>query len=111
VNKGEVLQILSHLLRGKAPVIPTYPVCVECKRRETICRYAEGDHCLGPLARAGCGAPCPADGIPCEACRGFVDHPNQRAMEKVLVARSGFSAWRAAEKSRMFAANQREDAS
>ncbi len=110
VNKYEVLQIVSHLLHGKQPVIPNYPVCVECKRRETICRYDEGDHCLGPAARAGCGAPCPADGIPCEACRGFVDEPNQAALEKVLVKRSGFSPQRAKDKSRMFTATLRSDA-
>ncbi len=111
VNKYEVLQILSHLLHGKEPVIPNYPVCVECKRRETVCRYDEGDHCLGQVARAGCSAPCPADGIPCEACRGFVDNPNQVALHKVLIERAGFSPRRAAEKTRMFTANQREDAS
>ncbi|MBE3072881.1 MAG: NADH:ubiquinone oxidoreductase [Acidobacteria bacterium] len=110
VNKYEVLQIVSHLLHGKAPVIPSYPVCVECKRRETICRYDEGDHCLGQVARAGCGAPCPADGIPCEACRGFVDEPNQAALRKVLIERAHFSAGRAADKSRMFTANQRDQA-
>ncbi|MFA6092772.1 MAG: NADH:ubiquinone oxidoreductase [Elusimicrobiota bacterium] len=109
VNKYEVLQIVSHLLHGKEPVIPTYPVCVECKRRETVCRYQEGDHCLGQTARAGCGAPCPADGIPCEACRGFVDGPNEAALEKALCS-AGFSKSRAQEKSRMFAANQRRDA-
>jgi sulfhydrogenase subunit delta len=110
VNKYEVLQIVSHLLHGKEPVIPNYPVCVECKRRETICRYDEGDHCLGPTARAGCGAPCPSDGIPCEACRGFVDQPNQAALKKILIARAGFSEQRAEDKSRMFTANQRADA-
>ncbi len=52
----------------------------------------------------------PADGVPCEACRGFVDEPNQAALEKVLVARAGLSAGRAAEKSRMFTANGRHDA-
>jgi coenzyme F420-reducing hydrogenase gamma subunit len=111
VNKYEVLQIVSHLLHGKEPVIPSYPVCVECKRRETVCRFDEGDHCLGQVARAGCGAPCPAAGIPCEACRGFVDQPNLAALEKVLVERAGFSKRRAAEKARMFAANQMETAS
>ncbi len=107
VNKYEVLQILSHLLHDKQPFVPDYPVCVECKRRETICRYDEGDHCMGQVARAGCGAPCPADGIPCEACRGFVDHPNLAALEKVLIERAGFSEKRAVGKSRMFTANQR----
>ena len=107
VTKYEVLQILSHLLHDKQPFVPDYPVCVECKRRETICRYDEGDHCMGQVARAGCGAPCPADGIPCEACRGFVDHPNLAALEKVLIERAGFSEKRAVGKSRMFTANQR----
>ncbi|MFA6003145.1 MAG: NADH:ubiquinone oxidoreductase [Elusimicrobiota bacterium] len=110
VNKYEVLQIVSHLLHGKEPVIPNHPVCVECKRRETVCRYEDGDHCLGQTARAGCGAPCPADGIPCEACRGFVDEPNQDALKKVLIERAGFSEKRAQDKSRMFTANQRGDA-
>jgi len=108
VNKYEVLQIVSHLLHGKAPVIPNYPVCVECKRRETICRYDEGDHCMGQVARAGCGAPCPADGIPCEACRGFVDDPNQQSLKKVLIERAGFAVQRAEDKSRMFTANLRD---
>ena len=104
VNKYEVLQIVSHLLHGKEPVIPNYPVCVECKRRETVCRYDEGDHCMGMVARAGCGAPCPAYGVPCEACRGFVDNPNVPALEKVLKERAGFSEKRAAEKALMFTA-------
>lgn len=108
VNKYEVLQILSHLLHGKAPVIPNYPVCVECKRRETICRYDEGDHCMGQVARAGCGAPCPADGIPCEACRGFVDDPNQQSLKKALIERAHFPVQRAEDKSRMFTANLRD---
>jgi len=111
VNKYEVLQIVSHLLHGKEPVIPNYPVCVECKRRETVCRYDEADHCLGQVARAGCGAPCPAAGIPCEACRGFVDDPNLAALRKVLVEHAGFSEQRAADKALMFAANQMETAS
>jgi sulfhydrogenase subunit delta len=122
MNRYEFLDIISHLLHGKEPVIPNYPVCVECKRNETICRYHSADkgdgdgdgdesanHCLGMLARAGCGAPCPADGIPCEACRGFVDNPNQQALEKVLMESAGFSQQRAQFKSRLFNANERKD--
>jgi len=111
VNRYEFLDILSHLLHGKEPVIPNYPVCVECKRNETVCRYLAGDHCLGMVARAGCGAPCPADGIPCEACRGFVDKPNQQALTKVLMENGGLSSQRAGSRSLMFNANEREDKS
>lgn len=107
MSKYELLDIISNLLHGCEPVIPSYPVCVECKRRETVCRFDEGDHCMGQVARAGCGAPCPADGIPCEACRGFVDEPNLRSLEKVLMERAGFSQKRAVGKARMFTANLR----
>ena len=109
MDKYEFLNIVSHLVHGKAPVIPTYPVCVECKRRETVCRYQLDDHCLGPVARAGCNAPCPADGIPCEACRGFVDNPNEEALKEILL-RAGLSEKRAENKSKMFTATMRSDA-
>ncbi len=107
ICRDELLHVLSALLHDATPLIPTYPVCVECKRHETVCRYEEGDHCMGQVARAGCGAPCPADGIPCEACRGFVDDANLRALEKVLIERAGFSQKRAVGKARMFTANLR----
>ncbi len=109
VNKYEFLDIISHLLHGKEPVIPNYPVCVECKRNGTICRFLSGDHCMGMVARAGCGAPCPADGIPCEGCRGFVDNPNQDALVKVLQKKGRLDQQRAESKSRLFNANERED--
>jgi sulfhydrogenase subunit delta len=109
IDKNEFVYVVSHLLHGKDPVIPNHPVCVECKMRETVCRYVYGDHCLGLVSRAGCGAPCPADGIPCEACRGFVDHPNEVAMTKVLMEKAGLTAERAQNKSRMFTSNQRAD--
>jgi coenzyme F420-reducing hydrogenase gamma subunit len=58
---------------------------------------------MGMVARA-CSAPCPAYGVPCEACRGFVDLPNVPALVKVLAERAGFSQKRAAEKALMFTA-------
>jgi len=107
MSKDELLLVIANALHGTHYVVPTFPVCAQCKRRETICRFEEGDHCMGQVARAGCGAPCPADGIPCEACRGFVDDANLGALEKVLVERAGFSQKRAVAKSRMFTANLR----
>lgn len=107
MSKDELLLVISNLLHGTSYVRPTYPVCVQCKRRETVCRYDEGDYCMGQVAIAGCGAPCPADGIPCEACRGFVDDANLPALEKVLMERAGFNQRRAVGKARMFTANLR----
>lgn len=107
MSKHELLYVISNLLHGTTYEAPSYPVCVQCKRAENICRFDEGDHCMGQVARAGCGAPCPADGIPCEACRGFVQDANLPALEKVLMNRAGFSQRRAVSKSRMFTANLR----
>ncbi len=111
INRDEFVRVVTQLVHGTTKVyLPSYPVCVECKRNETVCRYDDGDHCMGQVARAGCGAPCPADGIPCEACRGFIDNPNEEALEKVLQERGGISEKWAKQKSQMFTANLRGDA-
>ncbi len=84
VNRDEFLRIVKELLLGKFPRLPNHPVCVECKLKENVCLYDYGIVCLGPLARAGCGAICPSNGVPCEACRGTVTNPNKNAMHEVL---------------------------
>lgn len=84
INNDEFAQILRSLLVGKKPFVPDYPVCVECKARETICRYEYGEICLGPIIRAGCNAPCPAAGFRCFGCRGLVDNPNVDAAKEVM---------------------------
>jgi len=111
MDKAEFVRIVTQLVHGTDRVyVPTYPVCVECKRRETVCRYDDGGHCLGPIAQAGCGAPCPADGIPCEACRGMVESANQEAIEKVLIENGKLPERWARNKTQMFTANFRGDA-
>ena len=111
VDKAEILRVVTQIANGTTKVyVPSYPVCMECKRNGTLCRYDDGDHCLGPIAQAGCGAPCPADGIPCEACRGLICNANQEAMEKVLKERGKLPEQWAKTKSRMFTANFRGDA-
>ncbi|MBP8604475.1 MAG: cytochrome B [Phycisphaerae bacterium] len=84
INNAEFARILRALLLGKRPFVPDYPVCVECKARETICRYEYNEICLGPIIRAGCNAPCPAAGFRCFGCRGMVDNPNLQAAQEVM---------------------------
>jgi coenzyme F420-reducing hydrogenase gamma subunit len=84
INGAEFAQIIRSLLVGKAPFVPDYPVCVECKARETICRYEYNEICLGLIIRAGCNAPCPAAGFRCFGCRGLVDNPNVDAAKEVM---------------------------
>jgi len=83
-TKEEFVKVIKALLMGKEPDIPDYPVCAECKLNETVCLFKKDEICLGVVARAGCGAPCPANGAPCEGCRGLVPHPNINAEKDVL---------------------------
>lgn len=80
----EFAYIVRCLATGQTPVIPTYPVCVECKMRETVCRYEFNEACLGPITRAGCNAPCPTGGLWCFGCRGLVDDPNLNAAKDIM---------------------------
>ncbi|MGE5343636.1 MAG: hypothetical protein ACM3SY_19375 [Candidatus Omnitrophota bacterium] len=84
VNREEFLRIVKEVLLGRTPKLPNYPVCVECKFNENECLFDSGMTCLGPLARAGCGAICPTNGSPCAACRGTVDNPNKDSMHEIL---------------------------
>jgi len=84
INRDEFVRIVKELILGRIPKLPNYPVCVECKFKENVCLFDLGDTCLGPLARAGCGAICPSNGVTCDACRGTVDNPNKDAMHEIL---------------------------
>jgi sulfhydrogenase subunit delta len=84
INNKEFAYIIRCLAMGKEPVIPGYPVCVECKMKGNVCRYEYGEVCLGPVTRAGCAAPCPTAGFWCFGCRGYVDDPNVQAAREVM---------------------------
>jgi coenzyme F420-reducing hydrogenase gamma subunit len=84
INNQEFAYIIRCLLIGKKPVIPTYPVCVECKMKGNPCRYEYAEICLGPITRAGCEAKCPSGGFWCYGCRGYVDNPNVNAAKDIL---------------------------
>lgn len=84
VTREELGQVVRALAMGTTPVTPTYPVCAECKMRDTICRYEYNEICLGVITRGGCKAPCPAGGMWCFGCRGLVDDPNVNAARDVM---------------------------
>jgi len=87
VDRHQLLELLAAELQGRRPRIPTYSVCVECKRRGTVCvAVADGEPCLGPVTQAGCGALCPAFGRGCYGCFGPQDSPNTRSQAARLRA-------------------------
>ena len=77
INKWQLVEVINAFLNGRKPNIPTYSVCVECKRRGTPClMVARGIPCLGPVTQAGCDALCPAYGRGCFGCFGPMESAN-----------------------------------
>jgi sulfhydrogenase subunit delta len=101
IDRFEFLEAVRSLVAGTVPYTPPYAVCVECTLRGTPCILERGVPCLGSVARAGCGAPCPAYGAPCEACRGCHDVPNFEALGEAFF-RHGVPRTVAAEKLELF---------
>jgi len=81
IDKRQLLEVLAATLQGRKPRIPTYSVCVECKRSGTTCvALASGSPCLGPVTQAGCGALCPTFNRGCYGCFGPNDTPNTASL-------------------------------
>ncbi len=77
IDKRQLLEVLAATVQGRQPHLPGHSVCVECKRRGTVCvTVARGTPCLGPVTRAGCGALCPAYDRGCYGCFGPQENPN-----------------------------------
>jgi coenzyme F420-reducing hydrogenase gamma subunit len=87
IDKHQLLEVLAALLQGRRPRVPSYSVCVECKRRGTVCvAVAASMPCLGPVTQAGCGALCPSYHRGCYGCFGPHDTPNTASLAERLRA-------------------------
>jgi sulfhydrogenase subunit delta len=102
IDKKEFARCLTELLAGKTPEIPNHSVCMECKLRENECLFEKGTFCLGPLARAGCGAICPSNNSSCEGCRGLVKDPNVDSHKEIL-SKYGLTVEQALDQFKLFA--------
>ncbi len=84
IDREEFKRVITALVMGKKPEIPSYPVCVTCKKKENICLFELGEFCLGPITRDGCGAICPSNGRPCDGCRGIINQPETECVNELL---------------------------
>lgn len=80
----EVVNVFKCLLVGKPHLVPNYPVCVECKMNENVCRYEKDQECMGTVTRAGCNSWCINNGNRCYGCRGLVDNPASDSQKDIL---------------------------
>ena len=105
INKHQLIELISATLAGRKPNVPSYSVCMECKRRGNVCiAVAQGVPCLGPVTHAGCGALCPAFNRGCYGCYGPMESPNTESLssqfrilgqddQQIGRAFRGFNAW------------------
>jgi sulfhydrogenase subunit delta len=104
ISSAQLRELLVAAIIGRRPQLADESVCVECKRRGTVCVLAAaGTPCLGPVTLAGCGAICPAYGRGCFGCFGPRDGANvgslarrfgmERDAGDVDRLFAGFTAW------------------
>lgn len=81
IDRAQLLEVISAFLQRRKPRISGESVCMECKRRGTVCvTVAHGTPCLGPVTHAGCGALCPTYDRGCYGCFGPADTTNTVAL-------------------------------
>jgi len=105
INKHQLVELIAASLAGRKPNVPSYSVCLECKRKGNVCiAVARGIACLGPVTQAGCGALCPSYDRGCYGCYGPMESPNTGSLsnqfrilgqssDQILRAFRGFNAW------------------
>jgi len=91
VNASQLLELITATLVGRKPAIPTYSLCIECKRKGIACQLVSaGKPCLGPVTQAGCGALCPSYNRACYGCFGPMELPNIESLGDRFV-KAGFT--------------------
>ncbi len=89
INRGQLVEVIAALVAGRRPRTPNHGVCLDCKRRGTVCiSVARGVPCLGPVTQSGCGAICPAYDRGCYGCHGPAPQANVASLAEHWV-RSG----------------------
>jgi coenzyme F420-reducing hydrogenase gamma subunit len=86
IDRGQLLEVVSAFVQRRRPRVADESVCMECKRRGTVCvTVVHGTPCLGPVTHAGCGALCPAYHRGCYGCFGPAGTANTGALARRLV--------------------------
>jgi len=81
IDQQQLKRVLSDVLTHITPRIPGESVCMECKRAGNVCvLVAQGQPCLGPVTRTGCGALCPRYERDCYGCFGPQEGGNIHAL-------------------------------
>ena len=87
IDKRQLIEAITALLKGREPMLPDYSQCAECKLAGTACvMVTKGIPCLGPVTQGGCGNLCPSIGRGCYGCFGPKEGANTEALAAELAA-------------------------
>ncbi len=87
ISPEQLREVLVSFAVGRRPQIREEAVCLECKRRGTVCvMVARAMPCLGPVTQSGCGALCPTFGRGCYGCFGPREQANAGSLARTFVA-------------------------
>lgn len=89
INPYELKQLLIDVVNDKPLKENTHSVCYDCKAKGNECLLMQGEPCLGPITKGGCGAICPSKGSRCYGCWGLKKDANFPAMI-VALKKHGF---------------------
>jgi len=85
IDRGQLLEVVTAYLAGRAPRIATHTVCQDCKALSNVCvLVAKATPCLGPVTRTGCGALCPSIDRGCFGCFGPAATVNTTSLARRL---------------------------
>jgi len=83
ISPKQLVETINAFIFDRKPDIPSYSVCMECKRRGIPCvMVSQGIPCMGPVTQAGCSSICPFYNRGCYSCFGPKETPNPRALSK-----------------------------
>ncbi|MDI6800969.1 MAG: hypothetical protein QMD01_02770 [Thermodesulfovibrionales bacterium] len=83
INKEAMVETMVSFLIGKRPGIPKYSLCMDCKGKGIPCLLVtNGEPCLGPITKTGCGVLCPSFGKACYGCFGPKEEANIESLLK-----------------------------
>ncbi len=86
INQYQLIEVIAAFARGQSPRVPRHAVCLDCKRRGTVCvTVAQGIPCLGPVTQSGCGAICPSYDRGCYGCYGPAHQTNTASLADHLM--------------------------
>lgn len=108
INAREFVNLISQLLLNVRPRRFSEKLCMECKRQQKVCTLvSQGQCCMGPITRSGCGVLCPGVNSPCYGCFGPAENSNASSMLQQFVA-LGLNSQQARQRIRFIHSQNRE---